>query len=159
VKLWEQARKTNHIQVHGERIEGPFAGIENDGKSSVLEFVPRRLQAKVNQPISWTVMGRHTISFDVPPYAPIIQFRAKDIRYNPVVRNRAGGAPAAPEGDEDGNIPDYDAGTYDGTGFWSTGLIGSDSFMKLTLRISKAGTYPYACLVHPKMIGQIVVSA
>ncbi len=158
VRLWEQARKTNHIRFQGQTLDGPFAGIENNARVSVLEFVPRRLETKVNEPITWTVMGRHTISFDVPPYAPIIQFRTKDIRYNPVVMDRAGGAPAPPAENEEGDVPDYDAGTYDGTGFWSTGLVGSSSSMKLTLRISKPGTYPYACLVHPKMIGQIVVS-
>lgn len=158
VKLWEQARKTDSITINGQKLSAPFAGIENNARVSVLEFVPRRLTTKVNEPITWTVMGRHTISFDVPPYAPIIEFRTRDIRYNPVVMDRAGGAPAPPDEDQDGNVPDYDAGTYDGTGFWSTGLVGSDSFMKLTLRISKPGTYPYACLVHPKMIGQIVVT-
>jgi plastocyanin len=28
-----------------------------------------------------------------------------------------------------------------------------------TLTFTKAGTYPYACAVHPQMIGQVVVTA
>jgi plastocyanin len=27
-----------------------------------------------------------------------------------------------------------------------------------TIRFSKPGTYPYACAVHPQMLGQVVVS-
>jgi plastocyanin len=52
-----------------------------------------------------------------------------------------------------------DGGTYDGTGFWSSGLFGAEPYAEYTLRISKPGTYPYACLIHPSMIGQVVVTA
>src|SRR5204863_331150 len=51
-----------------------------------------------------------------------------------------------------------DGGTYDGNGFWSSGLLSSDPYMEYTLRISKPGTYRYACLLHPPMVGTLVVT-
>lgn len=49
-----------------------------------------------------------------------------------------------------------DAGNWDGKGFRSTGLdySGGDEF---SVTFTRPGTYPFACLIHPSMVGTIVV--
>jgi plastocyanin len=158
VKTFRDARADGNINFRGHKLTGPFAGLPSDIHGSVNEFVPRTIAAKAGQPITWKVVGNHTISFDVPAYLPILTFTRQSIRYNPKVHGLAGGAPEVPPQDEQGGVQKFDAGTYDGTGFWSSGLMGADPYLEYTLRIAKPGTYPYACLVHPKMIGKIVVS-
>ncbi len=46
--------------------------------------------------------------------------------------------------------------TWDGTGFRSTGLAFNDQDT-FSVRFSRPGTYAYACLIHPKMVGTLVV--
>ncbi|MEY2419757.1 MAG: hypothetical protein QOG90_2437 [Actinomycetota bacterium] len=160
VRTFRDARDDGKITFEGHKVTGPFAGLPSGGSihATVNEFIPRRIEAKAGEPITWKVVGNHTISFDVPAYLPILQFSPKKISYNPKVHGIAGGAPEVPPQDENDHGPQkFDAGTYDGTGFWSSGLMGADPFLEYTLRIAKPGTYAYACLVHPKMIGQIVV--
>jgi plastocyanin len=159
-KSFRKAVRTNAVTVDGKKLTGPFAGLSSPIEASVNEFIPRTLRAKAGEPITWKVMGSdHTISFDVPPYLPIIQFGKTKVRLNPKVRETAGGAPPVqPSSRENEQPTEIDGGTYDGTGFWSSGLLGGDPVREYTLRITKRGTYPYACLVHPKMIGKVVVS-
>ena len=56
----------------------------------------------------------------------------------------------------DGTLRTHDGGTFDGEGFWSR-LIGTQPFLEFTMRIPKPGKCPYACLVHPPMVGTIEV--
>jgi plastocyanin len=162
---YRDAVRTNKTTIDGEEVTGPFAGLPTSIHGSINEFVPSTIRAKVGEPITWKVVGAdHSISFDVPAYLPIIQFGTK-FRLNPKVENPAGGAPARPEeeggdgeGDGGGGPQAIDGGTYDGSGFWSSGLVGGEPYLSYTLRISKPGNYPYACLIHPKMIGRVVVS-
>ncbi len=165
-KTYRNAVRTNKTRVNGEEITGPFAGLPTEIHASINEFVPNVIRTKVGEPVTWKMIGAdHTISFDVPPYLPIIQFGTK-FRLNPKIENPAGGAPARPEHDEgdgegDEGPPEpeaIDGGTYDGSGFWSSGLVGAEPYLAYTLRFAKAGTYPYACLIHPKMIGRVVVT-
>jgi plastocyanin len=156
-RTYRDAIDDGKITFHGNKVSGPFAGLPTDIYAGVNEFVPRMLKAKAGEPVTWKMVGSHTISFDVPAYLPILQFGHNSIRYNPKVRAAAGGAPEVPEQEGDGPQT-VDGGTYDGKGFWSSGLIGADPYLEYTLRISKPGTYNYACLVHPRMIGKVVVS-
>jgi hypothetical protein len=75
----------------------------------------------------------------------------------------AGGSPQLPEQEQEGppgsgEPVSIDGGTYDGTGFWSSGLFGGQPFAEYTLRFSEAGTYRYACLLHPPMVGTVNVT-
>jgi plastocyanin len=159
-KIYRDAVRTNRTKVEGKEVTGPFAGLPTPIHGSINEFVPRELHVKAGEPITWKIIGSdHTISFDVPPYLPIIQFGTKRVRLNPKVDEPSGGAPERPHGDEESDGPTkIDGGTYSGTGFWSSGLVGGGPYLEYTLRIAKPGTYPYACLLHPKMIGRVVVS-
>ena len=54
--------------------------------------------------------------------------------------------------------PIVDWGTWDGSGFWWSGVPFSDAYIQDTLRISTPGTYRYACLIHPPMVGTVTVT-
>jgi plastocyanin len=136
--------------------------------AAIADMLPKVFTAKAGQPITWKMMGgQHTISFGVPPYFPPVQF-LKDgtVRLNPELAPPRGGAPTPPAAvlnDESNNggaggVVKIDGGTYSGNGFWSSGFIGSDPYIEYTLRIAKPGRYRYACLLHPSMVGTVVIT-
>jgi plastocyanin len=131
----------------------------------INEFLPKTIKAKVGKPVTWTLDGfSHTISFNVPKYFPLFTVDGKTGK---VTRNPQSFKPVAwdvPEADhsQDGPPSDegrkIDVGTWDGKGgFHSSGSLDhGDTF---TLTFAKAGTYPYACVLHPQMVGTVEVSA
>lgn len=175
--------------MRGRWFKGMFSGLHADGAwlSGINEFIPRRATVKVGERVSWVMLGGHTISFNVPEYFPIIEIEPDGtVKRNPKLDPPAGGAPEVKTGDDDGppeegastppdatatpaaspaeeQRPDeplvVDAGTFGGEGFWSSGLIYPDPYLIYHLRFSKPGTYEYACLVHPPMVGTIDVVA
>ncbi len=133
----------------------------------VNEFVPRSVEAKVGEKVTWTFTGGHTLSFNVPEYFPI--FTVADdgtTTFNPQAEDPvgwpgpppSGPPPQAEDGGGGGPPPpvNIDAGTWDGTGFRSTGLALSDQDT-FSVTFTRPGTYAYACLIHPKMVGTLVV--
>ncbi len=131
----------------------------------INEFVPNRLSAKVNEKVTWTFAGMHTISFNVPKYFPVFTTAGTGrVEYNPKASQTAGwpGPPETPgAGGEsrDGPPPEpskVDAGTWDGRGFRSSGLNFPEG-SEFSVTFTRAGTYPFACLIHPSMVGTIVV--
>jgi hypothetical protein len=97
----------------------------------------------------------------VPKYVPVLTFE-KDgtVKRNPRLDPPAGGAKKFKDPSEGppGEEPIvFDGGTYDGTGFWSSGSLGAEPWLEYTMRISKPGTYRYACLIHPPMVATVVV--
>jgi plastocyanin len=144
----------------GDTIEVPVAGYHSGEEYTVAvdEFVPKVLRVKADEPITWTITGAHTVSFDVPEYVPIYRERNDGtIERNPVVDRAAGGSPKAPPVDFVKGPVEIDGGTWDGDGFVSSGLLGAEPVARYTLRVSKPGRYRYACLVHPPMTGTLVV--
>ncbi len=149
-------------------IEGNFAGLYDPGFDewhSINEFVPRRIRARAGELIAWNLIGYHTISFGVPRYLPIITFEENGtVRRNPKLDPPAGGAkefkmPEEERYDEEREDPvEFDAGTYDGDGFWSSGAIDASPWIEYTMRITEPGTYRYACLIHPPMVGTVEVT-
>lgn len=157
---FRQAVSEGSIEFDDERIEGPFAGLPGADHAGIDEFVPKRRTAKAGEPITWKMMGAdHTISFDVPEYFPVFEIERDDtVRLNPKIQPAAGGAPEPPE-QEGMGVLEVDGGTYDGEGFWSSGLLGAQPYVEYTVRIAKPGTYRYACLIHPPMVGTLEVTA
>ena len=53
-----------------------------------------------------------------------------------------------------------DGGKFDGTGFRSSGFVppGPPPLLGYSLTFTKAGTYSYVCLIHPKMGGVVKVT-
>ena len=123
---------------------------------SVDEFVPPVVRTGVDEPVTWTFVGRHTVSFNVPRYLPV--FAVDDdgtVRLDPLVHEPVGWAVPSVEPNDAPAI--VDAGRWDGRGFRSTGLDWrtGDQF---TVRFTRRGTFLMACLVHPAMVGKVVVS-
>ena len=155
-----QARAGHARDPNGEEIDLPIAGYHSGEEYTVAvdEFVPKVLRAKVDEPVTWTITGAHTVSFDVPSYVPI--YRTKEdgtIERNPVVDRAAGGSEQPPPVDFEKGPVEIDGGTWDGSGFISSGLLGGEPFARYTLRVSKPGRYKYACLIHPPMVATLVV--
>ena len=135
------------------------------GNGFVSEFIPRTINAKVGEKVTWAFIGQHTVSFGVPHYFPELTI-AKDGTVKPDHRgtDAAGGA-GMPEKLPD-NPPNpfvVDGGKWGGSGFRSSGLPqdtgGPDEVVGYSLTFTKAGSYDYACLIHPRMVGKVVVSA
>ena len=149
--------------VNGKHyFKGRFAGLGADGVDNALinEFLPKNITVKAGKKITWAVIGSHTISFNVPKYFPIYTVaKSGKVIFNPKIIPPAGGAPDISklgEEHQDGP-PVINASTWNGKGFWSSGYIESDDFAVYNLRISKPGTYKFACLIHPPMVGTLKV--
>ena len=65
-------------------------------------------------------------------------------------------AASAPPGEEEGPPPPVDAGTWNGEGFFNSGIMFGGDF---TLSFSEPGTYEYDCLIHPGMQGTVTVTS
>ena len=159
-ELYDDARD-GAIEHEGETIEGPFAGLSPPVHAAINAFVPNEIRTKVGDEVTWKIMGSdHTITFDVPKYFPIMTFATDGtVALNDKLQEPAGGSPELSRDEPDeGEVYRVDGGTYDGSGFFSSGLFGGEPYAEYTLRFSEAGTYKYACLLHPPMVGTVVVS-
>jgi plastocyanin len=145
-------------------VAPPIAGVpspENGGYVFVDEFLPRKFEARVGDPVTWTVQGTsHTISFNVPTYFPVFTVAKNgDVLLDKRTDQAVGWTvpPSADVGDEEESPPRaVDVGRWDGGGgFHSSGLL--DDGDTFTITFTKAGSYPYACVIHPPMIGTVVV--
>jgi plastocyanin len=139
----------------------------------INEFVPRTVETRVGQKTTWTFVRGHTISFNVPKYFPVFTIADDgNVTFNSQASKPLGWPdrpkPAESEqgghedgGDGGGGPPepvDVDAGPWDGRGFRSTGLNYQDGD-KFSITFTRAGSYTYACLIHPQMVGKVVVKA
>jgi plastocyanin len=146
----------------GRQHEWNYAGLLTEGaevEGIINEFVPDEIATRVGEPVNWRMFGPHSISFDVPEYFPIVEF-AEDgtVRSNEALFPPAGGAPEPEQPDDPTEPLVVDGGTYDGSGFWSTGVLWSDQYVDYTLRFSEPGSYQFACLIHPPMVGTVHVT-
>jgi plastocyanin len=128
---------------------------------STNQFFPSTFHAKVGNPVTWSFLDGpgHTVSFDVPAYLPALLFRpdgSVEINHDSIAPV---GGPGYPETGEQAPANGFavDVGNYDGAHFLSSGF--PDGLMRYSITFSKPGTYPYACLIHPLMLGKVVVSA
>ena len=136
------------------------AGVEDgeDGPTLATEFVPGNLEIAAGDAVTWNVAGPHTISFNAPESARVLINTDPDGNFHLVeeaVSPAGFEPPPPPEGEPEGPPPLLDGGTFDGTGFFSSGFLFDQPFK---LIFSTAGTYEYACLIHPEMEGTITVS-
>jgi plastocyanin len=127
---------------------------------SINEFFPSTFKTQVGKPVTWSFDEGpgHTVSFDVPAYLPAILFRSDgSVEVNHQTLDAVGG-PGYPKTDAppSGSV-DVDVGDYDGGHFLSSGY--PDGPMRYSVTFTKPGTYAYACLIHPLMLGKVVVRA
>ena len=155
------------IVFGGEPLAGNFSGlIDERVDGSLNEFVPKVIEARVGDPVTWLIFGGHSISFDVPEYFPIYEeLEDGTVRQNEGIYPPAGGAPEVPEANSPPGPPVadpkpliIDGGTWDGSAFWSSGVLYNEPYVQYTLRFSNPGTYRYACLIHPPMVGTVTVT-
>jgi plastocyanin len=149
-------------------LELPLAGREADDEFAVIinEFLPSKVTAKVGRPVTWTFDGiSHTVSFNVPKYFPVFHVKkGGEVEWNPKAYQPVGWeVPPRPEGGDgpEGAEPEgrkIDVGKWDGKGgFRSSGSL--DPGETFTLTFTRPGTYPYACVLHPQMVGTVTVKA
>ena len=173
----EKVRAAKGDDVEVGDLQLPIAGLEADEDFTVIvnEFLPKKIEAKVGEPVTWGFGGiDHTVSFNVPKYFPIFTVKEggkvfwEPDSYEPVGWDIPREAPeddeselpegeAPPEGEEQEDPPRViDVGAWDGSGgFHSSGALSpGDTF---TVTFTKAGTYPYACVLHPQMVGTVEV--
>jgi plastocyanin len=148
-----------------------FAGFGSDDQVTLVdEFIAPVINTKVGQKVTWAVVGPHTISFNADPAAQPVIAVAPDgaVHLKPASMGPAGGpgvtAGPPPTGPPPSGPPKLgkvtDGGKFDGTGFKSSGFIppGPPPLLGYSLTFTKAGTYSYVCLVHPKMGGVVKVT-
>ena len=152
----------------GEPVEValPLAGRTIDFETPVIinEFFPSKFTSKVGQKVTWTVDGSyHTVSFNVPKYFPIftvdddgtITWDAQS--WEPVGFDLPDPNEDRAEFGEESAVA-LDAGSWDGSGgFHSSGALDPGATFSVTF--TKAGTYPFACVLHPQMVGSLTVRA
>jgi plastocyanin len=143
-----------------------LAGYGYEGPDSfvyVSEFLPRRITTTVGSKVTWLMVGPHTVSFGVPRYFPLFSIdKDGTVKTDKRATDPVGG-PGFPEHLPDNPPNPYviDGGKWSGVGEHSSGLpidTGSDQqLVGYSLTFTRAGTYNYACLIHPRMVGKVVV--
>lgn len=131
----------------------------------VAEFGPKSLSIPVGGTVTWHEFAFHSLSFNAADSDVGVFTKAPDgsIAFNLKALGPAGfnvppEAFAFPPPDN-GKPITIDGGKWDGTGFRSTGIIGSlpPVFITIKQTFTKAGTYQVRCLFHADMKGEIKV--
>lgn len=122
------------------------------------EFVPGDATVAAGESITWNLIGPHTISFNAPESARTLMVKDDNGQFHlseEAVAPAGYEPPPPPEGEPEGPPPTVDGGSWNGTGFFSSGILFDQPFK---LAFSAAGSYEYVCLIHPEMEGTITVS-
>jgi plastocyanin len=145
-------------------VPSPFFSDGEFHHGFTAEFLPKTMKGKVGEKVTWTFISGHTLSFNVPKYIPVFTvdkdgaFHLNDKVSQPSVWP---GPPEPPPSDSpDGGPPPEPAHvdvTWDGKGFVSTG-DGYNDGDTFSVTFTKPGKYPFACLLHPRMVGAIDIS-
>ena len=109
-------------------------GSEDVTQALAVDFVPGDIEAKVGEPVTWTIAGPHTVSFNAPEDARTLLVQGDDGGFHLVEKALvpAGFEPppapttepptsepptSEPPPEEEAPPPPLDAGTWNGTGF------------------------------------------
>ncbi len=124
-------------------------GLSRDDRVELLEFLPKDIVIQEGDTVVWTSPNFHNVAFHPGRMHPEWVMPEPQEKGPPVlVMNPEVVFPARP------------AAAFDGTGYWSAGLIGigdypaRDGLRSLTggstfiMNFSKAGTYKYMCAFH-----------
>ena len=129
-----------------------------DAAATITAFGPDPVEAKVGDTITWTVVGPHTVTFGANEALRTVIAKAPDggVHLNPASFAPVGGAGQPPP-----PPTVIDGGSFDGAGLHSSGFILStpdQGLFSYKLKFTKAGSYPYVCLIHPNMKGTVNVA-
>ena len=133
----------------------------------ILTFGPADVEVAAGGTVRFNMFGFHTVSFNATQDATPLVIQGDDglpaINQLAIApQGGANGAPPPPEGE--GEPPAeaivIDGGTFDGSGFFSSGVLPSfpPVLMAYDITFSTAGTYAYQCLIHPGMEGTVNVT-
>jgi plastocyanin len=122
--------------------------------ASVVGFFPDTVTIHVGDTVHWQRNANepHTVTFLAGMPLPPFNVPAPDGLPSPLMRNPLTAFPVAPAD-----------GRYDGTTFATSGIFGPDPDIfqgveSFDLTFTRAGTYPYVCVVHGvRMSGQVIV--
>ncbi|MBA2529482.1 MAG: hypothetical protein H0V19_05880 [Euzebyales bacterium] len=162
VDAFDAAPREGEAKIYGMTVEPPLAGWGTEAPgphSSINEFIPEAIEVEAGEPVTWTFVGGHTVSFKVPEYfAQIVVEDDGTVVYTeeawqPV---NSPAPPEPPKGEPEGPPEPVlvDAGEWEGNEFISSGLQGE---IQYRLTFTEPGTYSYACLIHPQMVGSVEV--
>jgi plastocyanin len=148
----------------------------------ITDFFPKAVSVAPGTSVTWRIVVGHTISFNAPSDAVDLVVKATDGSFH--LNNKAvfpvswpgqpipplpgldppPGAPPPPlpAPNSAASSPPFaaDAGSWDGKGFRSSGLLFQyDPMQAVTYRITftQPGTYSYKCLIHVDMEGTVKV--
>jgi plastocyanin len=118
------------------------AGINDpeDATIAVLEFLPEKVTVETGTDVTWAWQGTEPHS---------VTFLSEGQELPPPGSDPALFAPTA-----------ADTTSYDGAAFVNTGLqpLGPTAPAPFTMSFANAGTYPYYCVIHPGMVGEVTVT-
>ena len=153
----------NAEKANGTTVQGGL-GDPKVFNAIVAQWGPKEVSVPVGGTVTWNMFLFHSLSFGATAADVGVFTKGADGSIHLAAK---AGAPA------DINVPDaafifpppvdkpftIDAGSYDGNGFKSTGVIGSlpPASISITMKFPKAGTYQYRCLFHRDMEGTVKV--
>jgi plastocyanin len=149
-----------------ESLPEPGAVAEGIGTQSVTNaladvFVPTTISIPVGNTVTWKVTGAHNLTFNPPDDARLGLVKAPDGTFHANAKAFAPAAgPGAPDNAPPGTPVVIDGGSFDGTGFHSSGIMlafGPPGSYSYKLTFTKAGSYSFECTIHPKMAGTVKV--
>ena len=144
------------------------AGPEQSSASAV-EFLPKEVSIKVGEAVTWN-LSFHTVAFNASEDARTVltQESNGDWHFNGKALTPSGYTPPPPPPGESGGPgssdqgppppTNVDGGSFDGTGYFSSGSINAPGDVIFKLTFTKAGTYAYICQIHPDMKGTVKVT-
>ena len=139
------------------------AGVGVEGvNAEAVEFVGTDVAILVGGSVTWS-LSFHTVSFDAPESArpDIIQDADGTWRFNGETFTAAGFTPNDPPASPKKGKPpapyNVDAGTWNGSGYLSSGSFDYEGDVSFKVTFSTAGTYTYICEIHPDMEGTVTV--
>jgi plastocyanin len=131
---------TTSLEVPEGIVVGAGMNDPDDSTIAVLQFMPAKVSVEVDTPVQWEWNGTepHSVTFlaegqELPP---------------------PGSDPTLFE-------PTLPTGPYDGVSFVNTGLqpLGPTAAAPFEMVFAQPGTYPYYCVIHPQMVGEVTVEA
>ena len=162
--LAEYKKEKDGTSIYSGNLAGSGDPSTQGVAAEINEFTPREIKTRVGEKVTWTFVGNHSISFNVPAFTPLYTVKDNgDIVAAEGLDKPAGGWPGVPDGHKaypaisDARVS-LDAGAFDGSGGLKSSGIGFNTGDTYSVTFTKTGTFPYACLIHPGMIGKVVVS-
>ncbi len=152
--MQEALVKRNVITDQEPRPDGTTTYIVSAGMgpawAEVLEFIPKNVTIKEGDTVTWVSSRFHSVVFNPGgPFPPFYVAESRGKGQLPLlIANGKVLAPARP------------AATFDGKGFWSSGLMGHGQRpggVGFTLTFGEPGRYSYMCPIHLGMVGTVTV--